>query len=173
MNIFLRKRYQGFTIIEMMVALSVLAILLAFATPALQNSAARSDIKQATDQVAQAFARAKNAARINNSGVKLTLSTNESNNTITFEFLDAPDADKPNIAASGESLPDVRLPGKISVTAAISEFNYNPMGMIDATGTVTLASTTNPDFSSTVAVNTLLGHVTANINYGEEEEEAS
>ena len=162
MNTHVRKSHLGVTLIELLVALSVLAILLAFASPALRNTGARADIKQATDQVAQAFRTAKNTARINNSNVTLTLTTNGSANTISLVIVNCSVADE---AANRCQQPlPVQLPNQVSVTAATSVFTYNPLGMIDATGTIALASTVNSDFASSVAVNTLMGHVTASYN---------
>lgn len=150
------KGKQGFTLIEMMVALAVLAILVVFGSPALENSGARSDMKKATDQVAQAFREAKNAARANNSAVTVTLTTNETANSISFLFSNGTDT-----ADSGQTLPTIVLPERVTVETATPEFTFDSLGMVNTTGSIALISAANADFASTVAINTLMGHVTS------------
>lgn len=152
-------RSRGFTLIEMMVALAALAIVVVFATPVLQNAAARSDMQEATDQVAQAFLQAKNAARINNSKVRLTLTTNEMANRITFEF-----ANGSSISDSGQMLPVVVLPETVSVITETPEFVFSGLGVVNTTGTIALVSTARSGLSSTVAINTLMGRATSSID---------
>lgn len=146
-------RSRGFTLIEMMVALAALAIVVVFATPVLQNNAARSDMKEATDQIAQAFLQAKNAARINNSNVRLTLTTNEMGNRVTFAFDNGS-----SISDSGQMLPAVVLPETVSVITETPEFVFSRLGVVNTTGSIALVSTARSELSSTVAINTLMGH---------------
>ncbi len=156
------KWNRGVTLIELVIAMAILAIMLALAAPSLQKIAARAEIKDATDIVAQAFRTAKHSARVNNSSVTLTLTTNGSANGISFIFRNAPDpVDEPWISDSGTRLPDVQLPEKISVSGATAAFTYSPMGLINATGTITLVSTRDAQFASTVVVNNTMGYITA------------
>ena len=169
MNTVSRKKVSGFTVIEMFIALAVLAILLAVALPSMENVAAKADMKAATDQVAQAFRTAKEAARLTNSSVTVTLTTSGTgNNTVSFAFANGTvDADgtafanNEGNAQKRMALPVIKLPANVAVSADTSVFTYNPMGMVDATGTIALASTADDKYSSTVAINTLMGHVIA------------
>ena len=163
MNTVSRKKVSGFTVIEMFIALAVLAILVAVALPSMENVAAKADMKAATDEVAQAFRTAKNAARLTNSSVTVTFTTNESgNNTISFAFANnggAAAADNEGNAQRRMELPVIKLPANVAVDADTAVFTYNSMGMVNATGTIALASTADDKYSSTVAINTLMGHV--------------
>jgi prepilin-type N-terminal cleavage/methylation domain-containing protein len=166
MNVYQTGENRGFTIIEMMIALGVLAILLTVVGPALQNTAARSDLKEATDLVTQAFRITKSAARITNSSVRMELVTDGANPVINFKFLNTDDI----ISADGMRLPPIQLPKDISVGGDTLEFTFDPMGIIDATDTITLASTINSDHASSVEVVNNMGHVSASIDrLGEEE----
>lgn len=165
-NTMARKKVSGFTVIEMFIALAVLAILVAVALPSMENVAAKADMKAATDQVAQAFRTAKEAARLTNSSVTVTLSTSGSANTVRFAFangtVDAAGTAFANNEGNAQrrmALPVIKLPVNVAVDADTSVFTYNPMGMVNATGTIALASTTDDKYSSTVAINTLMGHV--------------
>ena len=160
MNAYMGKENRGVTLIEMMVALAVLAILLSFAGPVLRNTAARSDIKEATDLVVQAFRVTKSAARVTNSSVRMALVTDGVNPVINFTFLNTDDL----VSADGMRLPPIRLPQKISVGGDTLEFTFDSMGMIDATDTITLASTINSDHASSVEVVNEMGFVTASID---------
>ncbi len=156
------KRNRGITLIELMISLGVMAILLALATPAMQDVGARSDIKEATDGVVRAFRVAKNAARLSSTNVAVTFTTNQSPNTITFAFVAYLDVNNTNISANGlQKLPAIDLPAKISVSSDTTVFVFDSMGMIDATGTITLASTINSAHASTVVINNTMGYVTA------------
>ncbi len=160
MKAYIRNKNRGVTLIEMLVALGVLAIVLSTAGPAMQNIAARSDIKQATDQVVQAFRTAKQAARVTNSSVTVSLTTGESDNSISFTIA----------AGAGMSLPALVLPAQISVSSDTTEFTFNSMGMIDGKDTISLASTLNSEHASTVVINNTMGHITASFAaLGEEE----
>lgn len=167
MNTVSRKRISGFTVIEMFVALAVLAILLGVALPSIENVVAKADMKAATDQVAQAFRAAKNAARLTNSSVTVTLTTSGSgNNTISFVFangtVDASGtalADNEGNAQRRMALPVITLPARISVSGNTSTFTYDPLGMIDATGTIAITSIADNQYASTVSINTIMGHI--------------
>jgi len=169
MNTVSRTKVSGFTVIEMFVALAVLAIVLGVAMPSMANAAAKADMESATDQVAQAFRIAKNAARLNNTSVTVTLTDSESgDNTISFAFANgAVDgdgtayADNEGKAQRRMALPVIRLPARIAVSGDSTEYTFNPMGMVDGTGTIVLVSTADEQYSSTVAINTLMGHVIA------------
>jgi type IV fimbrial biogenesis protein FimT len=166
MKEFNQPKAKGVTLIELLVALSVLAILVAFASPSLQDTAAKASMREATEQVALALRTAKNSARINNASVTVTLTTDEANNTISFAF-----PNDSNTADSGQTLPQVILPPDITVSSDTPAFVFSPLGMVNTTGSISLASTENEEFSSTVAINSLMGHVTAHYDSGDDEEE--
>jgi prepilin-type N-terminal cleavage/methylation domain-containing protein len=177
MNAVSRKKASGFTVIEMFIALAVLAIVLAVALPSLENTAAKADMKAATDQVAQAFRTAKNAARLTSTRVTVTFTDNESgDNTISFAFANGTVdgegtayADNEGNAQRRMALPVIRLPAQIAVSGDQTEFTYDPLGMVDAMGTIALASTVEEQYASTVAITSTMGHVVAQYEHEEDQ----
>jgi prepilin-type N-terminal cleavage/methylation domain-containing protein len=172
MNTISRNKISGFTVIEMFIALAVLAILVTVALPSMENVAAKADMKAATDQVAQAFRTAKNAARLTNTSVRVTFTTNAlGNNTISFGFknngwLDSAD-DEGNLQRR-MTLPVIRLPARIAVNGN-TVFTYDALGMVNPTpSTIELVSTANSDYASTVTIDTRMGHVVAQYEHPED-----
>jgi len=152
----------------MFMALAALAIVFAVALPSLENTAAKADMNAATEQVAQAFRTAKNAARLTSTRVTVTLTANGSgDNTISFAFANGTVdgegtayADNEGNAQSRMALPVIRLPAQIAVNGE-TVFTYDALGMVDTTGSIALVSTADSDYASTVTINTLMGHVVA------------
>lgn len=164
MNGISAKGHHGFTVIEMLLVLSAFTIFLAFAVPSFHNSSARAEMKEATDQVAQAFRTAKNVARLTNSTVTMTLTTNRpGDNSISFVFDDTGtnniDIDIEGSTGKKMTLPGIVLPARVALMGDTSVFSYDALGMVNTTGTITLASTSIPHYTSTVVVNDLMGRV--------------
>jgi len=165
----LRKHIQkGFTVVEMLVAISVIAILLAFAGPTLTNSGANSDIKQATDQVAQAFRAAKMTARVTNTTVFIILNT--SDNRICFAASNIDCETDTNLILDGSPpLAPIVLPTNVTVGGDTTSFSFNAMGQISTLDIITLTSDTSSHYASSVAIDSGMGHVTTTCCTAQEE----
>lgn len=74
------SRHEGFTLIEMLTAVAVLAISMAFAAPAFQSWIANTQVRSAAQQITNAVQLAKSESLRRNALVKLTIDA--SNNWI-------------------------------------------------------------------------------------------
>lgn len=139
-----RKQYQtGFTLIELIVVLAVAAVLAVFAVPSMNNLAVKHNLSNAGEKVALAFNKARRIARSENTKVSVAFS--QGSNTIQ---LSTPD---------GTVLQRIKLDHvNADTTASVS---FNSLGAVNATASITLVSTKDPDKSTQVNVDSLFGHV--------------
>jgi Tfp pilus assembly protein FimT len=151
----MRKSGKGLTIIEILVLLSALAVVVAFTSPLLRDRYARADVQEATLQVALALHNAKNSARRHHVAVTVRLTTNPSDNAISFEFPDARDG----VSRTVPALADVTLPRNVSVNSDSSALTFGPLGTVNGTTTIELAVATGTDFFARVMLNSLQGRV--------------
>jgi Tfp pilus assembly protein FimT len=149
----MRKLGKGLTLIEILVLLAALAVLTAFTSPLLRDHYARADVQEATLQVALALHNAKNSARRHSVPVTVRLTTNPSDNTISFEFPD----DRAGGTAS--ALPVVSLPDSVSVRSDAGTLTFGPEGRVNTTTTIELASAAGTDFFGSVMLKSRQGRV--------------
>ena len=150
-------RSKGVSVVELLIVLSVIAVMLALAAPSLQSVAARADIKAAAEDVSQAVRMAKNTARVTSQPVTVTFSTGTSGNSISFAFADGGDT-----SSSGLKLPSMDITEKISVATELPAITFDPMGLIVGftAGTIVLTSTVDSSKAMTVSIVNNLGYVT-------------
>ena len=167
MKQFNRKYYQGISLAEIMIGISVVAILLTLAGVSMQNSSARSEIEATTGEVVHALRTAKNAARAAKTSVttEIKLADDNSNYIITFAFADHQDGDENvNQAKNGLRLVDIELSDRVLVSSNSLVYRFDPQGMADKAGIITLVSTLDNDYESTVIINNALGSVKGSVN---------
>jgi len=157
-----------------MIGVAVIAILLTLAGNSMQSVNARSELKSSTGEVVQALRTAKHAARLANTTVttRIKLAADNSAYIITFAFDDHQTGDQNvNLAKNGLRLEDVELPKGVLVSSDAMVFKFDPLGMVDTTGVITLISMANSDYESSVIIHNTMGYVTS--TYSTPTEEAS
>jgi len=172
MKKFNRKHNRGFSLVELMIGFAVGAILLTLAGTSMQNVSARSEIKATTGEIVQALRSAKHAARLTNTSVttEIKLSGDGSNYVITFAFADhLAGNENVNQAKNGFRLENIELSDRILISADKLAYKFDPMGMVDSTGVISLVSTVDSDYESSVIINNTLGYVTSSYNTSTED----
>ena len=151
----MRRPGKGFTLIEVLVLLAALAVVVAFTSPLLRDRYARADVQEATLQMALALHNARNSARSHNIPVSVRLSTNPSDNTISFEFPGA----SVGAGSTTPTLAMVSLPGSVSVRSGVRALTFGPEGRVNTTATIELAAVSGTDFFGSVELKSPLGRV--------------
>ncbi len=152
---FRKNKQYGMTLIELLLALGIAAILVVMAVPTVTHAFARSNVRAATENVVQALRLAKNTARAASTTVTVTFTANQGSNTITFAFPDGS-----NILAGSITLEPVQLPTRITLVADDNTtFQFDSMGMVDNLGALIVTSTLNTSFTRTITVVNSLGRV--------------
>lgn len=155
-----------------MIGIAVGAILLTLAGRSVQNINARSEIKADTHEIVHALRSAKHAARLANTSVttEIRLADENSNYIVTFAFADHQDGDgNVNQAKNGLRLVDIELSDRILVSAESLVYKFNSFGAVDKTGVITLVSTVDSDYETTVIISDTGGHVTSSYSASTEE----
>ena len=167
MKQFNRKYCSGISLAEIMIGIAVGAILLTMAGMSMKNSSARTEIEATTDVVVQAFRSAKQAAVLANTSVtaEIKLADDNSGYIITFAFADHQDGDENvNQAKNGLRLVDIELSDRILVSSNYLVYTFDPLGMVDKSGIITLVSTLDSDYESMVVVNSTIEYVTSSFS---------
>lgn len=137
-------RQSGFTLVELVIVIAMVAILAGIVVPGLGGMMARSSINTAEQDLMQAFRTAKNVARDRNTSVTITLTLNSSDVALA--------------SADGTFNQTVSLPSGTAPNAA-DAFVFNPMGLVNKTGAVTLISSRDNTLTRTVTIQTLFGQM--------------
>jgi prepilin-type N-terminal cleavage/methylation domain-containing protein len=151
-----RNSNRGITLIEMMIGVSVVAIMLTLAGTYMRNTGARAQVEASTAEVVLALRSARHAARFSKASIRIEikLADDYSNYVITFAVADQQDGDnKLNLANIGLGLADIELPDSILISSDNMVFTFDSDGRVDTTGIITLMSTIDSDYESTVVVN--------------------
>lgn len=133
----------GFTLIEILVVLSVAATLSVMVVPSLQSLVIKHSLSNAEDNVAAAFRRAKLTARAENTNIRVEF--NEGSDLVQLKL--------PNDTV----LQSIKLSG---VTADNSvTFRFNALGTVNAVGDITLVSNQDSNRTTQVRIDTLFGQI--------------
>ena len=76
------KTHRGFTMIEILLVVTVLGIMMAFSVPRINEMSARSSLRAARQELTAAFAAARTAAFQKGKTATLTLGSNQANVTV-------------------------------------------------------------------------------------------
>jgi len=132
-------RASGITLIEILLALSVLAILVAFALPSVGNATARAEMKAAIENLQYSFDTARKVARMNESSVIVVIEADagETSQTITFAGSGS------DGRHSGPDIPEYVLPSEVLLESEHDRFVFDPRGLVEQPGIIRLASRTD------------------------------
>ncbi len=136
----------GFTIVELAVVITLVAVLSGILVPGMADVFARNSLGTAQQDLMQALRRAKIVARNQNTTVTITLTQNSP--VVTLQ------------ATNGLFNQTVNLPATVS-PAASATYQFNAMGVLDRTGTITLRSSRDASQNRTIRIQTLFGQVEA------------
>jgi len=106
------ERQSGFTMMELMVVIAILAVTAFLAVPSINSSYTRSELNAAQQNIAQSLRKAKQFARSINTTITVTLTQNQNNNTAAFTLPDGS-----NQLPDGIKLSPITLPGSVSVSS--------------------------------------------------------
>lgn len=136
------KSVRGITLIEIFVALTAAAILLASASSPLKRISARADVDIAGNNVMYALHAAERSAMQANIPVRVFFNENASNNRLVAGF------SRHRGAIEFYALPYYALPEDVTVSlsAGMSVIEYLPGGKVYAGGVITLSSRDNPEY---------------------------
>ncbi len=129
-----------------MVVISIVAILAAILVPGMSDIFARNSLTSAQQDLMQAIRKAKAVARNQNTAVTITLVADSPRITLT--------------SADGRFTQNIDLPGSVS-PATSATYRFNPLGLLDQTGTITLNSSLDGTQTKTITIQTLFGQLEA------------
>jgi len=141
-------RARGITLVEILLALSVLIILVAFALPAAGTATARADLKAARENLDYSVGTARNVARLTESSISITIEPSSGAEAQVITFSQAAEA-------SGKQLPDIpeyRLPESIQVVSDQERYVFNARGMVESPGRILLVSRADDEISATLDI---------------------
>jgi len=138
-------RCSGVTIVEILLVISVLAIVISFAVPGIDRATARAEVKAATENVQYSIDTARKLARMTEASVTL--------------HADPPDgAGAQHVRLSGRGLgdalaaPDYQVPDSVRLVADHAAFTFDERGLTDNPGRMVLVSEANEAIFSELTV---------------------
>lgn len=129
----MQNKHKGFTLIELMVTIAVMAIIAMMAAPSMQNMIAKQQLNTTARDLASIFSQARGQAAILRKNVTIKFSTNSDPtniylNAVTYYWLPKYD--------------------DINITSIKDDVVFLPTGLVTMTGR-TLEEIANPAFDST------------------------
>lgn len=132
-------RARGITLIEILLALSVLVILVAFALPSVGNATARAEMKAAFENLQYSFDTARKVARLTESSVIVVIESTAGDTSQTIAFEGAGTSGR----HSGPGIPEYALPSDVLLESEHDRFVFDRRGLAEQPGLIRLASRTN------------------------------
>ncbi len=144
-------RSRGITAIEILMVLSLVAILISFAIPSVNGAAARAEMKAATEHLEFSVDSARKAARISGQPVSLHIRRLEDDSRmIGFSTMDS-QGDSRGIDFAAD-LPEYRLPGDIRLESDRETYRFDARGLVEKPGQLILVSVADESITSVVRV---------------------
>lgn len=145
-DLFWAHRFRGITLVEIFVALAVLAILLSSAAAPLERISARADVDIARENIVHALNVAQRSAVRANVPVRVYLSESASDDRPHVQL--AAGYSPLRGAVDSYPLPNYALPAHVTVTVSegMSVIEYLPAGNLAGEGVITLSSESNPGY---------------------------
>jgi prepilin-type N-terminal cleavage/methylation domain-containing protein len=140
---------RGITLVELLLVISLLVILVAFALPSAGNATARADLHVAVENLEHSIATARNVARLTESSIALTIesATDETSQRITF-------GRPPHYQGTkGPDIPEYMLPEGIALISNQDSYVFDKRGLVEQPGRLVLVSRNNDAISSSLEIN--------------------
>ena len=133
---------------EILIAVSVLIILVAFALPSAGTAAARAEMKAALENLEYSVGNARTVARMTESSISLHIETSPGDASPLIRFSRQDDR-------RGTNSPDIQeyqLPEGIQVVADRDRFVFDPRGLVDEPGRILLVSASDDELRATLDI---------------------
>jgi Tfp pilus assembly protein FimT len=143
-----RSLHKGITLIEILLIISLLAVLVSFAIPSIGGAAARAEMTAAVENVQFSIDAARDVARMTGSDISVNLesSLNDQVQVITFSSTKRGRTDPTG------GLQDYRLPDDIQMLSNHEVFVFNGRGLAESPGEIILVSKIDESITSTLQV---------------------
>ena len=141
-------RARGITLVEILLVISLLVILLAFALPSSGSAIARADMQAALENVEYSVDAARNVARLTESSIALNFEMSGDETTQRIRFSRA----TPRPHAVGPEIPEYVLPEGIRLISTQERFVFNTRGLVEQPGRILLVSRVDDTITSTVEI---------------------
>jgi len=141
-------RARGITLVEILLALSVLIILVAFALPAAGTATARADLEAALENLDYSVGTARNVARLTESSISIRIEPTSGTEAQVITFSQAGEA-------SGKQLPDIpqyRLPESVQLVSDQERYVFNSRGLVESPGRILLVSRADDEITATLDI---------------------
>lgn len=151
----LKAHANGITLVEVILALGVLAILLACAAKPLERMSARIDVDVAREHVVHTLETAQRTAISANRPVRVSLSEDSTHKRLVAGFSQS------RGALDFYHLPNYDLPDQVtvSISEGMASIEYLPIGRVSTTGVITLSSRLHPEYVVNIRIVNLAGHL--------------
>lgn len=143
------SRCRGITIIEILLIISLAAILLSFAIPSVGSAAARADLRAATENLQFSIDAARNTARMTETSIVLEFETlaDHTAQRVTFS---SPTRSGKQFAA--DRLQEYLVPDSVLLSYAHDRFVFDEWGMVELPGEIQLVSREDDSIRTTLQV---------------------
>jgi type II secretory pathway pseudopilin PulG len=144
-----RLRARGITLVEILIVISLLVILVAFALPSAGNASARAEMKAALENLEYSVGTARNVARLTESSISLNIESLPGRGAQTITFSNP--AQVPG--KGGPDIPDYRLPEGILLVSDRDHFVFDARGLVEHSGKIQLVSRADEEITSELDIN--------------------
>jgi len=141
-------RSRGITLVEILIVISVLTILVAFALPAGGSAAARAEMKAALENLEYSVGTARNVARLTESSVSLDIAAASADTSQSIRF------SQPG-RRSGTRAPEIQeyqLPDGIRLVSDRDRFVFDSRGLVDQPGRLLLVSLADDELTAALDI---------------------
>jgi type II secretory pathway pseudopilin PulG len=142
-----KMRYQGITLIEILLILAMLVIIASFAVPSLSRATVRADMRAATENLQYSIQIARNTARMTESKVTMNIGEEEHDGQGQRITISVSERGLKSLGQPG--LQENRLPVDIKLVSDYPSFEFDGRGIVQTPGEIVLVSRTDESqFSS-------------------------
>jgi len=141
-------RARGITLVEILLVVSLLVILLAFALPSSGSATARAEMQAAVENLEYSVDTARNVARLGESGIALEIETPSDEATQRIRFSHATLRPRKR----GPEIPEYLLPEGIKLVSTQDRFVFDARGLVQQPGRIVLVSRIDDSISSTIEI---------------------